>query len=56
MKKYILFLYVVCICCLPITACESFGQSKTDLESSSFALTDIPEYDGEPYVDRKSVV
>ncbi len=50
MKKYILFLYVVCICCLPITACESFGQSKTDLESSSFALTDIPEYDGEPYV------
>ncbi len=58
MKKYILFLYVVCICCLPITACESFGQSeqrtedrsKTDLESSSFTLTDIPEYDGEPYV------
>ncbi|MCI8796506.1 MAG: hypothetical protein HFG89_06580 [Dorea sp.] len=58
MKKYILLLYVICICCLPITACESSGQSgqgtedlsNSDLESSSFTLADIPEYDGEPYV------
>lgn len=58
MKKYILILYVICICCLPITACESPGQSgqgtdgpsKAGLEAASFSIADIPEYSGEPYV------
>lgn len=58
MKKYILLLYIICICCLPITACESFGHSdqgtdglsKSGLEGVSFSITDIPEYSGEPYV------
>lgn len=58
MKKYILILYVICICCLPITACESSVQSgqgadglpKAGPGSSSVSITDIPEYDGNPYV------
>lgn len=58
MKKYILLLYIICICCLPITACEFSGHSdqgtdglsKAGLEGGSFSIGDIPEYNGEPYV------
>ncbi len=57
-NQYIRILFVICICTLPITACESAGYSgqgdagdaHAGLESSSFSITDIPEYSGEPYV------
>lgn len=56
-KQYILILFVICICGLP-KACESAGyfdygdarRVQTGPESSSFSVTKMPEYSGEPYV------
>ncbi len=57
-NQYIRILFVICICALPVTACvpagysgkDDTGRAQTGSVPSSFSITDLPEYSGEPYV------
>ena len=55
-NQYIRILFVICICALPVTACvpagysgkDDTGRAQTGSVPSSFSITDLPEYSGEP--------